>query len=80
MAQILVTVNEDIATQSIRKAIEMIKGVVSTTIYKQGEKEMTKRQQELYVKESLTRAWKEMKTAQDSNIPLQSLDDFLTEI
>ena len=45
MAQILVTVNEDIATQSIRKAIEMIKGVVSTTIYKQGEKEMTKRQQ-----------------------------------
>ena len=47
MAQILVTVNEDIATQSIRKAIEMIKGVVSTTIYKQGEKEMTKRQQEI---------------------------------
>ena len=80
MAQILVTVNEDIATQSIRKAIEMIKGVVSTTIYKQGEKEMTTRQQELYVKESLTRAWKEMKTAQDSNTPLQSLDDFLTEI
>ena len=80
MAQILVTVNEDIATQSIRKAIEMIKGVVSTTIYKQGEKEMTKRQQELYVKESLTRAWKEMKTAQDSNTPLQSLDDFLNEI
>ena len=80
MAQILVTVNEDIATQSIRKAIEMIKGVVSTTIYKQGEKEMTKRQQELYVKESLTRAWKEMKTAQDSNTPSQSLDDFLTEI
>ena len=80
MAQILVTVNEDIATQSIRKAIEMIKGVVSTTIYKQGEKEMTKRQQEDYVKESLTRAWKEMKTAQDSNTPLQSLDDFLNEI
>ena len=80
MAQILVTVNEDIATQSIRKAIEMIKGVVSTTIYKQGEQEMTKRQQEHYVKESLTRAWKEMKTAQASNTPLQSLDDFLNEI
>ena len=57
MAQILVTVDEDMATQSIRKAIEMIKGVVSTRIYNKEEKEMTKRQQEHYVKESLTRAW-----------------------
>ncbi|MGM9760792.1 MAG: hypothetical protein ACI30I_11900 [Parabacteroides sp.] len=80
MAQILVTVSEDIATQNIRKAIEMIKGVVSTTMYKQGEKEITKRQQELYVKESLTRAWKEMKVAQASNAQLQSLDDFLNEM
>lgn len=80
MAQILVTVNEDIATQSIRKAIEMIKGVVSTSIYKNTEKEMTQQQQELYVKESLTRAWEEMKTAQTTNQKLQSLDDFLNEI
>ena len=38
MAQILVTVDEDMATQSIRKAIEMIKGVVSTRIYNKEEK------------------------------------------
>ena len=80
MAQILVTVNEDITTQSIRKAIEMIKGVVSTSIYKTSEKRMTKKQQELYVKESLTRAWEEVKTAEASNRQLQPLDDFLNEI
>ncbi|MCI6876023.1 MAG: hypothetical protein PUF30_03545 [bacterium] len=80
MAQILVTVDEDMATQSIRKAIEMIKGVVSTRIYNKEEKEMTKRQQEHYVKESLTRAWEEMKLAQASNTQLQTLDDFLGEI
>ena len=80
MAQILVTVNEDITTQSIRKAIEMIKGVVSTSIYKTSEKGMTKKQKELYVKESLTRAWEEVKTAEASNRQLQPLDDFLNEI
>ena len=80
MAQILVTVNEDITTQSIQKAIEMIKGVVSTSIYKTSEKGMTKKQQELYVKESLTRAWEEVKTAEASNRQLQPLDDFLNEI
>lgn len=80
MAQILVTVDEDIATQSIRKAIEMIKGVVSTRIYNKEEKEMTKQQQERYVKESLTRAWEEMKLAQASHTQLQTLDDFLNEI
>ena len=80
MAQILVTVNEDITTQSIRKAIEMIKGVVSTSIYKTSEKGMTKKQQELYVKESLTRAGEEVKTAEASNRQLQPLDDFLNEI
>ncbi len=41
---------------------------------------MTKRQQEHYVKESLTRAWEEMKLAQASNTQLQTLDDFLGEI
>ena len=41
---------------------------------------MTKKQQELYVKESLTRAWEEVKTAEASNRQLQPLDDFLNEI
>ena len=58
----------------------MIKGVVSTSIYKTSEKGMTKKQQELYVKESLTRAWEEVKTAEACNRQLQPLDDFLNEI
>ena len=34
MTQILVTLNEDVTTQHIRKAIELLRGVVSTTVFR----------------------------------------------
>ena len=33
MTQILVTLNEDVATQTIRKAIELLRGVTSTMVF-----------------------------------------------
>lgn len=58
MTQILVTLNEDSATQSIRRAIGMLRGVASTSIYKGDGVQVRK----AYVKETLTRAVAEMKT------------------
>ena len=34
MTQILVTLNEDATTLHVRKAIELLRGVVSTTVFK----------------------------------------------
>ena len=65
MTQILVTLNEDVTTQHVRKAIELLRGVVSTTVFKTKTETSPKtlRQQE-YVNGSLTRAFDELKRAQ----------------
>ncbi|MCI6550533.1 MAG: hypothetical protein MR450_06715 [Prevotella sp.] len=75
MIQILVTLNEDSATQSIRRAIGMLRGVVSTSIYKGEEQE-----RKAYVKETLTRATAELKAAKDGNMTMQKADDFIMEL
>lgn len=78
MEQILVTVDGNQPLQSIRKAINMLRGVVSTTVMK--EPVLTKAQkQQAYVKDSLTRALQEVKLAKLEGRKLQSLDDFLKE-
>ena len=75
MTQILVTLNEDSTTQSIRRAIGMLRGVASTSIYK-GEEQARK----AYVKETLTRAVTELKTAKDKGVKMQKAQEFIKEL
>ena len=79
MEQILVTVDENQPLQNIRKAINMLRGVVSTSIMKEPILTKTEKQQ-AYVKESLTRALQEVKLAKLEGRKLQSFDDFLNEL
>lgn len=81
MRQILVTLDESTSMQSIRRAISMLRGVKATSVYKEEKKEASPAaEQQAYVKESLTRAYKEMKAAETSGLPLQSVDDFIREL
>lgn len=75
MTQILVTLNEDTPTQSIRRAIGMLRGVASTSIYK-GESQVRK----AYVKDTLTSAVSELKTARNKGRKMQQADDFIKEL
>ena len=79
MEQILVTVDTNQPLQNIRKAINMLRGVVSTTVVKEPILTKTQKQQ-AYVKESLTRALQEVKLAKMEGRKLQSIDDFLKEL
>ncbi len=79
MEQILVTVDTDQPLQNIRKAINMLRGVVSTTIMK--EPILTKtEQQQAYVKESLTRALQEVKQAKLEGRKLPDARDLFKEL
>lgn len=79
MEQILVTVDTNQPLQNIRKAINMLRGVVSTTVLKEPVLTKTQKQQ-AYVKESLTRALQEVKLAKLEGRELQSVDNFLKEL
>ena len=79
MGQILVTVDENQPLQNIRKAINMLRGVVSTSVMKEPILTKTEKQQ-AYVKESLTRALQEVKLARLEGRKLQSFDNFLKEL
>lgn len=79
MEQLLVTIDNNQPLQNIRKAINMLRGVVSTTIVKDPVLSKTQRQQ-AYVKDSLTRAFNELKLAKLRGKELQSADDFLKEL
>ena len=79
MGQILVTVDENQPLQNIRKAINMLRGVVSTSVMKEPILTKTEKQQ-AYVKESLTRALREVKLARLEGRKLQSFDNFLKEL
>ncbi len=79
MEQILVTIDNGQPLQSIRKAINMLRGVVKTSVVKEPVLTKTERQQ-AYVKETLTRALQEVKLARQEGRKLQSIDDFLKEL
>ncbi len=79
MEQILVTVDSNQPLQNIRKAINMMRGVVSTRVMKEPVLTKTQRQQ-AYVRESLTRALQEVKLAKLEGRKLPSVDDFLKEL
>ncbi|MBP5375810.1 MAG: hypothetical protein J6Y38_05700 [Bacteroidaceae bacterium] len=81
MTQILVTLNEDATTLKVRKAIELLRGVMSTTLFKTRDEANKKTlRQQAYVKESLERAFDEMKQARREGRQLQSADDFIKEL
>ena len=79
MNQLLVTIDNDQPLQNIRKAINMLRGVVSTAVVKEPVLSKTQ-QQQAYVKESLTRAFNEVKEAELEGRKLQNVDDFLKEL
>ena len=80
MTQILVTLNEGAPTQSVRRAIGMLKGVAETFVMKTKTKENQKTlTQQKYVRETLTQALNEVKEAKRTGRKLKSLDDFLEE-
>lgn len=79
MNQILVTIDNEQPLQSIRKAINMLRGVVSTAVVKEPVLSKTL-QQQAYVKDSLSRAFNEVKEAKLEGRKLQSVDDFLKEL
>jgi len=82
MRQILVTLDESTSLQAIRHAISMLRGVTATSVYKEKEEEPTPilDHQQAYVKESLTRAYQELKATETAGHPLQSVDDFIREM
>lgn len=81
MTQILVTLDEGVTTQHVRKAIELLRGVVSTTVLKtkDGTNDKTLRQQK-YVKESLERAFDEMEQARRGDHKMMTDEEFLDEL
>ena len=81
MTQILVTLDEGVTTQHVRKAIELRRGVVSTTVLKtkDGTNDKTLRQQK-YVKESLERAFDEMERARRGDHKMMTDEEFLDEL
>lgn len=79
MKQILVTVDTNQPLQNIRKAINMLRGVVSTTVVKEPVLTKTQKQQ-TFVKESLTRALQEVKLAKLEGRKLPDARDLLKDL
>ena len=65
--------------QNIRKAINMLRGVVSTTVVKEPVLTKTQKQQ-AFVKESLTRALQEVKLAKLEGRKLPDARDLLKDL
>ncbi len=79
MTQILVTIDErDATAQSIRRAIAMLKGVVSTSLF--GPEIRKKAEQEQYVQHSLETAFDEVHRANRGETRLKTADEFLKEL
>ncbi len=81
MTQILVTLDEDVTTQHVRKAIELLRGVVSTTVLKTKgvTNDKTLRQQK-YVKESLERAFDEVEQARRGEHKMMTDEEFMNKL
>ena len=79
MKQILVTVDTNQPLQNIRKAINMLRGVVSTTVVKEPVLTKTLKQQSLG-KESCTRALHEVKLAKLEGRKLPDARDLLKDL
>ena len=79
MTQIVVTLDETQPLQNVRRAINMLKGVLSTSIIKKQDTDNTAAQK-AYVKQTLGNALHEVDTAEKEGKELQSLDCFINEL
>ena len=80
MEQILVTIDDTQSLSSVRNAIKMLRGVVSASIVKKVQTNSDEEAQQTYVKDSLTRAIREVRLAKLEGKTLQSADDFIKEM
>lgn len=76
MAQILVTIDDTQSLASVRNAIKMLRGVVSTSVMDTSSSSKTEKQQ-AYVQKTLTKAMQEVKLAKLEGKELQNIDDFI---
>lgn len=79
MAQILVTIDDTQSLASVRNAIKMLRGVVSTSVMDTSSLPKTEKQQ-AYVQKTLTKAMQEVKLAKLEGKELQNIDDFINEM
>ena len=79
MEQILVTIDASQSLASVRNAITKLRGVVSTSVLKNTSLSKTEKQQ-AYVKDTLTRAMKEVKLSKLEGKEFQDIDDFIKEM
>ena len=79
MEQILVTIDDSQTLASVRNAITKLRGVVSTSVLKNTSLSKTEKQQ-AYVKDTLTRAMKEVKLSKLEGKEFQDIDDFIKEM
>ncbi|WP_418868786.1 hypothetical protein, partial [Segatella hominis] len=79
MAQILVTIDDTQSLASVRNAIKMLRGVVSTSVMDTSSLSKTEKQQ-AYVQKTLTKAMQEVKLAKLEGKELQNIDDFINEM
>lgn len=79
MARILVTIDDTQSLASVRNAIKMLRGVVSTSVMDTSSLSKTEKQQ-VYVQKTLTKAMQEVKLAKLEGKELQNIDDFINEM
>ena len=79
MEQILVTIDDSQSLASVRNAITKLRGFVSTSVLKNTSLSKTEKQQ-AYVKDTLTRAMKEVKLSKLEGKEFQDIDDFIKEM
>ena len=79
MAQILVTIDDTQSLASVRNAIKMLRGFVSTSVMDTSSLSKTEKQQ-VYVQKTLTKAMQEVKLAKLEGKELQNIDDFINEM
>lgn len=79
MAQILVTIDDTQSLASVRNAIKMLRGVVSTSVMDTSSLSKTEKQQ-AYVQKTLTKAMQEVQLAKLEGKELQNIDDFINEM
>lgn len=80
MTQLIVTLDNNAPLPSLRKAIGLLKGVVSTAVYPVETLSAQRQAQQAYVRESLTTALDELQEAKRSGRKLQKAEDFLAEL
>ena len=73
------TIDDSQSLASVRNAITKLRGVVSTSVLKNTSLSKTEKQQ-AYVKDTLTRAMKEVKLSKLEGKELQDIDDFIKEM